>query len=284
MANEELKKRIGDLSGELESLETNPDIQNMLSRVDAETRLLDSLRPFDGVEESALDNYRRDWLARYTYNSNAIEGSTLTLEDTELVLEGEFVPSDSPARFIFAARGVADGMDYVRRYVSEHRTLDIDLIRKVHEVTALDVQPALRGRFRPYGYNLRIAGTRVKTAEPLEVWEDMESLLAAVSVSRAHPVLRAAGFHAMFENIHPFADGNGRAGRQILNFMLMSAGYQPVALKHDAGRTYGESLERWQVDREPTAFCMILGEGIIAETHEQATIIGQLRNGPQMPG
>ena len=284
MANEELKKRIGDLSGELESLETNPDIQNMLSRVDAETRLLDSLRPFDGVEESALDNYRRDWLARYTYNSNAIEGSTLTLEDTELVLEGEFVPSDSPARFIFAARGVADGMDYVRRYVSEHRTLDIDLIRKVHEVTALDVQPALRGRFRPYGYNLRIAGTRVKTAEPLEVWEDMESLLAEVSVSRAHPVLRAAGFHAMFENIHPFADGNGRAGRQILNFMLMSAGYQPVALKHDAGRTYGESLERWQVDNEPTAFCMILGEGIIAETHEQATIIGQLRNGPQMPG
>ncbi|PST49677.1 hypothetical protein COO72_00075 [Bifidobacterium callitrichos] len=284
MGNEELKERIGDLPQELESLETAPEIRDMLARIDAETRLLNSLHPLDGVEESALDNYRRDWLARYTYNSNAIEGSTLTLEDTELVLEGEFIPTDSPARFIFAARGVADGMDYVRRYVTEHRALDIDLIQKIHEVTALDVQPALRGRFRPYGYNLRIAGTRVKTAEPLDIYEDMEALLAAVSESRSHPVLTAAGFHAMFENIHPFADGNGRTGRQILNFMLMSAGYQPVALKHDAGRTYGESLERWQVDHDPKGFCEILGEGIVSETQDQATIITQLRDGANLSG
>lgn len=70
----------------------------------------------------ALADYDRDWLVRYTYNSNAIEGSTLTLEDTSLVLEGEFVPSDSPARYVFAARGVADGMAYVREYAREEET------------------------------------------------------------------------------------------------------------------------------------------------------------------
>lgn len=93
---------------------------------------------------------------RYTYNSNAIEGSTLTLEDTSLVLEGEFVPSDSPARYVFAARGVADGMAYVREYAKEGRKLNEELIRRLHEVTALDLQPFARGTFRPYGYLARI--------------------------------------------------------------------------------------------------------------------------------
>ena len=120
----------------------------------------------DSFEDMALADYDRDWLVRYTYNSNAIEGSTLTLEDTSLVLEGEFVPSDSPARYVFAARGVADGMAYVREYAREGRRLDEELVRRVHEVTALDLQPFARGTFRPYGYLARITATRVKTAGP----------------------------------------------------------------------------------------------------------------------
>ena len=76
-------------------------------------------------------------------NSNAIEGSTLTLEDTELGVGGEFV-TDSPARYIFAARGVADGMAYAERFAEEERTLSVEMIQKLYEVTALDMQPALR--------------------------------------------------------------------------------------------------------------------------------------------
>ena len=72
------------------------------------------------------------------------------------MLEGEFVPSDSPARYVFAARGVADGMAYVREYAKEGRKLNEELIRRLHEVTALDLQPFARGTFRPYGYLARI--------------------------------------------------------------------------------------------------------------------------------
>ncbi len=157
----------------------------------------------------ALADYDRDWLVRYTYNSNAIEGSTLTLEDTSLVLEGEFVPSDSPARYVFAARGVADGMAYVREYAKEGRKLNEELIRRLHEVTALDLQPFARGTFRPYGYLARITATRVKTADPLEIRDDLRSLIDGLDGCAAHPLLRAAGFHAMFENIHPFMDATG---------------------------------------------------------------------------
>ena len=121
MANPELSRHIQALPDELNALEGEREISERLRRVDALKDRARSLEPLDGVEDMALADYDRDWLVRYTYNSNAIEGSTLTLEDTSLVLEGEFVPSDSPARYVFAARGVADGMAYVREYAEEGR-------------------------------------------------------------------------------------------------------------------------------------------------------------------
>ena len=251
MANPELSQRIQELPEELLGLEREPGIAERLRRIDALKDRARALDPLDGVEDMALADYDRDWLVRYTYNSNAIEGSTLTLEDTSLVLEGEFVPSDSPARYVFAARGVADGMAYVREYAREGRRLDEELVRRVHEVTALDLQPFARGTFRPYGYLARITATRVKTADPLEIRDDLRALIDGLDASGAHPLLRTAGFHAMFENIHPFMDGNGRTGRQLLNFMLLKHGYRPVAIKYDAKRDYARSLETWQVDGDP---------------------------------
>lgn len=257
MANPELSRHIQALPDELNALEGGREISERLRRVDALKDRARSLEPLDGVEDMALADYNRDWLVRYTYNSNAIEGSTLTLEDTSLVLEGEFVPSDSPARYVFAARGVADGMAYVREYAKEGRKLNEELIRRLHEVTALDLQPFARGTFRPYGYLARIAATRVKTADPLEIRDDLQVLVDVLNGSGAHPLLKAAGFHAMFENIHSFMDGNGRTGRQLLNFMLLRNGYRPVAIEYDAGRAYARGLEAWQVDGKPDSFCSI---------------------------
>lgn len=229
----------------------------------------------------ALSDYDRDWLVRYTYNSNAIEGSTLTLQDTSLVLEGEFVPSDSPARFVFAARGVADGMAYVREYASERRELDPELIQRIHEVTALDLQPFARGTFRPYGYLARITATRVKTADPLEIHDDLQALIDGLNGSDAHPLLKAAAFHTMFENIHPFMDGNGRTGRQLLNLMLLENGYRPVAIKHDAGRVYARGLESWQVDGDPEPFCSILFDCVEQEERTFIDLVERLRHDPK---
>lgn len=137
MLNPSLTRRINALPDTLSRLMSDPAVSESMARADESKRRLTRLLPLDGVEQSAIDEYRRDWLARYVYNSNAIEGSTLSLKDTELVMEGEFVPTDSPARYIFAARGVADGMAYVEWFVDRRHPLDIDVIRKLHEITAV---------------------------------------------------------------------------------------------------------------------------------------------------
>lgn len=278
MPNPELSQRIRALPEELLGLEREPGTAERLRRIDALKDRARALEPLDGVEAMALEDYDRDWLVRYTYNSNAIEGSTLTLEDTSLVLEGEFVPSDSPVRYVFAARGVADGMAYVREYAKEGRKLDEELVRRVHEVTTLDLQPFARGTFRPYGYLARITATRVKTADPLEIRDDLRSLIDGLDGCAAHPLLRAAGFHAMFENIHPFMDGNGRTGRQLLNFVLLRNGYRPVAIKYDAGRAYARGLEAWQVDGKPDSFCSIFLDCVEQEEHAFVDLIERLRH------
>ena len=278
MANPELSRHIQALLDELNALEGGREISERLRRVDALKDRARSLEPLDGVEDMALADYDRDWLVRYTYNSNAIEGSTLTLEDTSLVLEGEFVPSDSPARYVFAARGVAAGMAYVREYAKEGRKLNEELIRRLHEVTALDLQPFARGTFRPYGYLARITATRVKTADPLEIRDDLQVLVDVLNGSGAHPLLKAAGFHAMFENIHPFMDGNGLTGRQLLNFMLLKHGYRPVAIKYDAKRDYARGLEVWQVDGDSAAFCSVFLDCAEQEEQTLVDLIERLRH------
>ena len=270
MPNAQLRHHIDALPDELLKLESNSEIVERLNRIKALRDQACSLEPLNGIEGMALSDYDSDWLVRYTYNSNAIEGSTLTLQDTSLVLEGEFVPSDSPARFVFAARGVADGMSYVRKYASEGREMSLDLIRRIHEVTALDLQPFARGVFRPYGYQARITSTGVKTADPLEIRDDLQALIDGLHDGDAHPLLKASAFHAMFENIHPFMDGNGRAGRQLLNYMLLTDGYRPVVIKHDAGRIYARSLEAWQVEGDSIPFCSTVLDCV--EQEEQAFI------------
>ena len=88
----------------------------------------------------------------------------------------------------------------------------------------------------------------------------------AVNGSKDHPILKAAGFHAMFENIHPFTDGNGRTGRQILNLMLMAAGYRPVAIKHDAGRSYGKVWKHGRLTAIPSRSFPSLSNALIRKS------------------
>ena len=114
--------------------------RDVVESADEQVRLLRGLEPLSADEQDALRSYDEAFLVRFTYNSAAIEGSTLSLADTELVLEGEFLPSDAGNKRladVFAARGIADACDFADQALTEARPLSEALIRDIHEKTAL---------------------------------------------------------------------------------------------------------------------------------------------------
>lgn len=224
----------------------------LLDEADEQVARLDGLLPLSENDRVALQSYDEAFLVRFTYNSAAIEGSTLTLADTGLVLEGEFLPSDASnkrLRDVFAARGIAEGCEYAHEALESGRSLSEDLVKDLHERTALDCQPRTRGSYRTTA--VYISGSETVPASPVRVRELMADLMFAYDRSCEPAIVKAAAFHAMFEAVHPFQDGNGRTGRILLNYMLEQAGYPPIAIKASFRSDYLSALEDWQVRDNP---------------------------------
>jgi Fic family protein len=191
-----------------------------------------------------------------------------------LVLDGEFVPN-KPGREYFAARGSADGMAYYKKALVEGKTLTEDLIKDIHERTTLDAQPAARGVYRRSPVYIR--GSETVPANWTEVRGLIESLVACWQLSKLHPLYKATAFHALFEAIHPFYDGNGRTGRLLLNYMLEEAGYPPIAVKTDNRKEYLEALEEWQTSEKHDRLIDLINENVLSELNERICCISAAR-------
>ncbi|MDR2109529.1 MAG: Fic family protein [Coriobacteriales bacterium] len=227
----------------------SPAVISALREIDDLKRHLDSLSPLtsDAGIQAGLKSYDEAFLVRMTYHSNAIEGSTLSLADTAAALDGELV-KNATAQEIYAAKGVFDGFMYARKMLGEGHRLSEELIKEIHERTALDIDLRLRGIYRTT--QVYIKGSQTVPVAAHKLYTLMPDLVFAHNDSDIHPLLKASIFHVLFEGIHPFADGNGRTGRNILNYMLMQAGYPPVAIRHDKTSGYIEALEEWQIEND----------------------------------
>lgn len=123
---------------------------------------------------------------RFTCNSAVIEGSTLSEIDTQLVLEGEFVPSDHKEIVdMFAVRGVAEGCDYAMSEALAGRVIDAEFIKDIHERTAVDCQPRLRGTYRQSA--VQIAGSPVSLTHPSQIPAQMDDLIVSYKNSLQSP-------------------------------------------------------------------------------------------------
>lgn len=257
------------------SLEPDKELETRLNGIDELTRRLTNLLKLDEPDVvDCLVDFNLEFLPRFVHHSAALEGSTLSLADTQLAIEGEFLPSNSKELAdLFSVFGSYQGYEKALERILAGCELDEEFIKDIHELTALDVQPRNRGSYRTT--QVFITGSRTVPAAQDSIRPLMRDLLAAYERSSMHPIIKAAAFHALFENIHPFRDGNGRTGRILFNAMLVRDGYAPIAIKSEDKKSYLESLEAWQVDGDPSPLLCLTCSCVEKETNSRRDAIEQ---------
>ena len=226
----------------------------LFAEVDALKAELDKRRP---LTQGELQRLREEFLIEYTYNSNAIEGNTLTLQETALVLDGVTIDK-KPLKDHLEAVGHRDAFLYVQDLVKDNVPFSESIIKQIHTLVLMD-RPDDRGVYRRIP--VRIMGAYHVPSDPILVPEQMAKLVSEFAGNKKlHPLERVALFHLKFEGIHPFVDGNGRTGRLIMNLMLMQAGYPPINVKYSDRKRYYEAFDAYYRDQQEGIMINILSE------------------------
>ncbi|MDD6452094.1 MAG: Fic family protein [Holdemanella porci] len=214
--------------------------ENLLRQIDRKKMELDSRRPLTEGEVARLNE---EFIVEYTYNSNAIEGNTLTLRETDLVLRGLTIDK-KPLKDHMEAVGHKEAFDFVRELVKNNVPISESVIKQIHYLVLADKKED-RGVYRRIP--VYIMGVQNEPVQPYLIAPKMEQLLMDFANSKEHIVTKLARFHIEFESIHPFIDGNGRTGRLLVNLELMKAGYPPIDIKFTDRLAYYNAFDEYHV-------------------------------------
>ena len=218
------------------NIAVSEEITDLLQKIDEKKARLDSHRPFPShVIHSIKESLSIEW----TYNSNSIEGNTLTLQETKMVIEDGFTVGGKSLREYFETVNHHDAIARVETLATPDYVLRERDILDVHELVLDRIDKNFSGRIRNAG--VRISGANFVPPNARVVPELFEELIIWVNEESGdvHSVLKAAIFHHRFVWIHPFFDGNGRTVRLVFNLLLMKVGFPPaIILKVDRKRYY----------------------------------------------
>jgi Fic family protein len=227
--------------------EIRDPLKTMLTK--EELKHLQKLRFDIGLEVSHLSE--DDWhyfTESFTYNTNAIEGSTVTLREVKSIIKGKGWPGDASKEDISEAYGVAEAVSFIRQ-TKEH--LSVGMIKKLHRIVFANSKP-FAGKLRPKGIEVVIRDGRGNIIHQGVPANRIASLIKELArwykekKSLYHPLILAAVVHNQFESIHPFQDGNGRVGRLLLNNILVKHGLPPVNIELKNRSQYYASLQEYQ--------------------------------------
>jgi Fic family protein len=209
------------------------------SALDSLKSRLDSHRPLD---PAIVRNLRDDLIVRWTYHSNAIEGNSLTLRETKVVLEGVTVGGKRLKDHLEAINH-RDAILLLEELVQHPDPLGPWHLKCLHQLVLRSIDDPNAGVYRLV--NVRISGAEHTPPDALLVPQQMDALFLwlASDAQLLHPVERAARLHSDFVRIHPFTDGNGRTARLLTNLELLKAGWPPVILPIESRLPYYDALD-----------------------------------------
>jgi Fic family protein len=229
--------------------------QELFKKADYYKNLIDSYRPFDLKQLKELDNYFR---IGFTFSSNSIEGNTLTIDETKIILEDGITVGGKPIKDYYEAAGHAQAYDYM---ISLARTEQLDItetvIKRLHYLFYHRMDQEEAGRYRKIQVNS--SGTDYFPPKPEDVPHLMEHFINQMQSSKRfmHPVEFAALCHKRFVDIHPFKDGNGRTARLLMNLILVNAGYGVTLIPPDLRSEYIDALVLSQRANNPNVDALI---------------------------
>ena len=204
----------------------------------------------------------------HVYNSNAIENSTLTLEETEKILNQMSLDRYITEREIFEARNLARVVGYISGKASE-KDMDIEMMMLLNKMLMANINSEIAGRFRQTGEYVRV-GTYIAPAP-----ERIEELITGMLYNyravfdTTTIIKRLARLHLSFEHIHPFIDGNGRIGRVIINYLLVRDGYVPVNIKFVDRQKYYEAFTEFDREEKTVIMEEILFKALTNSYHKR---------------
>ena len=249
------------------------DINVMLKEVDVQKEQLSALRP---LPEEALKKIQDALDIEYTYESNRIEGNTLTLQETALVVNEGVTISGKSMREHLEAINHTEAISYIKDIAKQDIEISERTIKEIHALILHGIDRENAGRYRTVP--VMISGSTHMPPQPYLVEKQMEDFILRfkqMEKEKVHPVLIAAYLHDELVRIHPFIDGNGRTSRLLMNLYLLRHGYVIITLKgsNDAKVSYYMALEKSHTEHLPEDFQKLVVEAEIAALQKYLSIM-----------
>lgn len=227
--------RVADAIARMLPLDAGMPLSEQLAQIDQLKSWLDSFRPLPAAVVSEL---KQRYDVRFTYTSNAIEGNTLTQSETELVLSRGITVGGKTLSDHLEVIGHKDAIDYIEKLSQTDTPIGEWEIRQIHNLVLRRLSPAEAGRYRQL--DVQAAGTGHVYPPHYLLPGLMADFVEWVGRDRTavHPVIYVSEAHYRFVSIHPFADGNGRTGRLLMNLLLMQVGFPVVSISNEKRETY----------------------------------------------
>ena len=226
---------------------------NFFDEVDNLKKELDNKKP---IPKNTLRTIQEKINLEWTYNSNGIEGNTLTLKETQVVLEGITVGGKSIKEHLEAINH-EHAILFLQTIVKENNPITEWNIKNIHTLILKEIDNENAGRYR--SENVTIKGATHIPPDFIKVPELMEKLILNYKTwNKYHPIIQATLLHGELVKIHPFVDGNGRTSRLIMNLDLMKHGFNPVIIKKEDRLQYYEALDKAHTTKDYTDFVKLI--------------------------
>src|SRR3989338_7060083 len=211
------------------------------------------------IPKTIIEKEETDFVIRFTYNSNAIEGNRLTLRDTYLIIKEKQIPSGAPPKDYNEAINGREALDFLKKYRGK---LTIEFIEQLNGILTKNTGLIYPGRIR--FFPVKIEGADHIPPDEKDVRRLLREMIDFYYKSKLHPSVMACLIHAKFVEIHPFEDGNGRTGRALMNWVLMKSDYPKMYIHVTKRQKYYEAIDLHNA-KQYKEYCNLLFEIMIGQ-------------------